>query len=53
MGLRLSEGINLNIKQNKKAYEFYKEKLKFISIKNNHLVCNNINLLDATLIDLL
>ncbi|MDE5651445.1 MAG: radical SAM family heme chaperone HemW, partial [Ureaplasma sp.] len=53
MGLRLESGINLNIERNKQAYLFFKEKLKNITIENNFLKANNIDLLDDILIDLI
>ncbi len=56
MGLRLTEGIDLKIKNNYLAYQCFKDNLnksKLIKIKNNHLICTNINLLDSLLVDLL
>ncbi len=54
MGLRLTDGINLN-SRNKKAYEFYKNQINksMIKIKNNKLILKNINLLDSLLINLI
>jgi oxygen-independent coproporphyrinogen-3 oxidase len=53
MGLRLKEGIDLSVPLNKKAYLHFKKQLKYTTIKNNRLLCNNINLLDNTLIELI
>jgi oxygen-independent coproporphyrinogen-3 oxidase len=53
MGLRLKEGLNLNDKIFKQAYLHYANKLKHIHIKNNHLVVDDINLLDNTLLELM
>lgn len=53
MGLRKINGIDLSIPINKQAYLFFKNKLKHVSIKNNHLLCNNIDLLDNTLIEII
>ena len=53
MGLRLNSGIDLNIEKNKKAYEMYEKKITNCQIKNNMLFCNNPNLLNDILINLL
>lgn len=54
MGLRKLEGIDLSIKRNKDAFEFYKEKLNtdLYIIKDNVLKCKNLNLLNSLLINL-
>lgn len=52
MGLRLLEGIDISIEPYKSAYNYYKDKLKFVHIKNKKLVCDNINLLNNSIIDL-
>lgn len=52
MGLRLKNGLNLNHKIYQNAYCHFKNKLKFIQIKNNHLSCKNLNLLNETLVNL-
>ncbi|GHU50779.1 hypothetical protein FACS189459_5290 [Bacilli bacterium] len=52
MGLRLLAGVDLSIKKYKDAYEYYKDKLLYTHINNNHLVCDNINLLDCTLVNI-
>lgn len=55
MGLRLIEGIDLRVEINKKAYEFYKEKINesLIIIENNYLKAKNIDLLNDILIDII
>ena len=53
MGLRLTSGININIEPYKSAYNFYKTKIKYCQIKNNYLSCNNIDILNDTLLELL
>ncbi|MDR1234917.1 MAG: radical SAM protein [Mycoplasmataceae bacterium] len=53
MGLRLKEGLNLNRKMHKDAYLFYKDKLEYVHITNNHLISDNLNLLDNTLQELI
>lgn len=53
MGLRLASGINLSIQKNLEAYLFFKDKLKNVSIKDNHLIANDIDLLDDILINLI
>jgi oxygen-independent coproporphyrinogen-3 oxidase len=53
MGLRLKKGINLKKKNNLLAYEYFKNKLKYVHVKNNHLIANNRNKLNDILIELL
>ncbi len=53
MGLRLNSGIDLSIEKNKKAYEMYQKKITNCQIKNNMLFCDNPNLLNDILINLL
>jgi hypothetical protein len=53
MGLRLQKGLDLNNPIYKKAYEYYRTKLKYVHIENHHLVVDNLNLLDNTLIELI
>lgn len=53
MGLRLKEGIDLSIKKNKDAFNFFKDKIKdSLCIKNNFLYAPNINLINNILIDI-
>lgn len=53
MGLRLVDGLNLDIEKYKNAFNFFKEKLTNCQVINNHLQANNIDLLDDVLINLL
>ncbi len=53
MGLRLESGIDLSINKNMEAYLFFKDKLKNVSIIDNYLKANNIDLLDDILINLI
>jgi hypothetical protein len=53
MGLRLKQGLDLNIDLYNKAYLFYKDKLKDIYIKDNILYAKDINLLFNCLEDLI
>lgn len=53
MGLRLSNGINVNIEPYKKAYEIFKSKLTNVTLKKGFLFCNNINLLNNTIINII
>lgn len=55
MGLRKIEGIDLSIEINNKAYEHFKEKINhsLITVKDNKLKANNVNLLNDILIDLI
>lgn len=56
MGLRLKEGLDLNIDKYKKAYEMFKKQIdesKLLKIKHNRLVCVNLNLLDEFLITII
>jgi oxygen-independent coproporphyrinogen-3 oxidase len=53
MGLRLAEGIDLSISKYKEAYLYYRDKLKYTRIENNHLICNNLNVIDNTLLELI
>ncbi|KEZ23892.1 radical SAM family heme chaperone HemW [Ureaplasma diversum] len=53
MGLRLVNGLDLNIDKFNNAYKMFKDKLKAVSItKNNHLVVDDINLLHNSILDL-
>lgn len=50
MGLRLIDGIDLNIKRNQLAYNYYKNSIKNdVIIKNSKLIVKEINLLNNTL----
>lgn len=53
MGLRLTDGMKL-VGKNKKAYEYFKDKLNksMLKIKNNRLVLKNVNLLHSLLVDI-
>jgi hypothetical protein len=53
MGLRLVKGLDLSKSQNFKAYNYYKADLHDIKVINNHLIANNINLLDDILVDII
>jgi oxygen-independent coproporphyrinogen-3 oxidase len=53
MGLRLQTGLCLSHRPYKAAYKYFKNKLKYVHIEDNHLVVDNLNLLDNTLIDLM
>lgn len=53
MGLRLFKGINVNIQPYKKAYEMFKSKLNNVTLKNGFLFCNNINLLNNSIINII
>ncbi|MDR1991178.1 MAG: radical SAM family heme chaperone HemW [Mycoplasmataceae bacterium] len=53
MGLRLKKGLDLSNPKYQKAFNFYKNKLTMVHIDHNHLVANNINLLDNILLELL
>lgn len=53
MGLRLKNGLDLKIKRNFLAYKYFENKLTNCTIKNNFLICNNIDLLDDLLINLI
>ncbi|MDE5599638.1 MAG: radical SAM family heme chaperone HemW [Ureaplasma sp.] len=52
MGLRKSQGIDLSIERNKKAFKMYKEKLMNYKIVNNHLIANDLDCLNDTIINL-
>lgn len=54
MGLRLTDGIDLNIQKNNKAFTYYKNKLNFslLKIENNKLKAKNIDLLHDILVDI-
>ncbi|MDC4182154.1 radical SAM family heme chaperone HemW [Mycoplasma bradburyae] len=52
MGLRLKDGIDITKEPFKTAYEKYKDKLKYVSIKNNYLKADNIDLLNVSIIDI-
>jgi oxygen-independent coproporphyrinogen-3 oxidase len=54
MGLRLKEGLDLNNKTYKSAYDFFGDKIKkYTMIKNNHLSAKNINLIDNILLEII
>lgn len=54
MGLRLSDGLDLNQDIYYQAFDFYKDKLINYTIDdNNHLKANNIDLLDDILVELI
>lgn len=55
MGLRLTSGIDLSIKDNLLAYHFFKKLIphNLVSIKNHHLIAKNINQIDNILIELI
>lgn len=53
MGLRLSEGLDLNQEEYQKAYLYFQTKLKDSIIENNHLKAKNIDLLDDILLALM
>ena len=54
MGLRLSDGLDLNQDVYYQAFAFYKDKLINYTIDaNNHLKANNIDLLDDILVKLI
>lgn len=54
MGLRKIKGIDLSIKKNMEAFNYYKNKLNkdLYIIDKNHLKCININLLNSLLVGL-
>ncbi|MDE6429138.1 MAG: radical SAM protein, partial [Malacoplasma sp.] len=55
LGLRKTEGINLNIKRNHQAFNYLKNKLNknLLVIENNHIKAKNIDLLNEILIDII
>ena len=53
MGLRLSNGLDLNNEKYKKAFLHFKDKLENYEIKNNKLKIKNIDLLNDTLIKII
>lgn len=55
MGLRKTNGIDLSIKQNKDAYNYFKNRLNhnLIEIKDNHLKAKNFDLLNDILLDII
>ncbi|MBR4486319.1 hypothetical protein IKS57_03025 [bacterium] len=54
MGLRTKFGLNLNIKRNYLAYQFFYEKIKDdVYIKNNNLIIKDINYLDDCLLKII
>lgn len=53
MGLRLISGINITIEPYKSAYNYYKDKLRYVVVKNDMLKCVNVNLLNNTLINII
>jgi oxygen-independent coproporphyrinogen-3 oxidase len=53
MGLRLVNGINISKEPYRTAYSTYKDKLKYVAVKNNMLYAKNINLLNESIIDCL
>lgn len=52
MGLRKKQGINLSIERNKIAFEMYKDKLTNYKIINNHLIVDNLDCLNDSIINL-
>ncbi len=53
MGLRLVEGINLNIKRNLEAFETYRDDIVYCFIRDKHLRCKNLNILHETLVNII
>ena len=53
MGLRLKNGINITQSPYKEAYDYFKDRLINCCIENNYLKCNNIDLLNDTLLELM
>lgn len=53
MGLRLTNGLDLNINKYYNAFMYYKNKLDDYSIENNKLKINNIDLLNDILIKII
>lgn len=55
MALRTKYGLNLNIKEHKEIYDFYKDKLnkKLLLINKKNIKCKNFNLLNTILLDLI
>ncbi len=53
MGLRLVEGIEITKNQrNSEAYKTYFDDIVHCYIRNNHLICSNLNLLHDTLLNI-
>jgi hypothetical protein len=52
MGLRLRDGLDLSQDLYHRAYIYYKDKLIHTHISKGHLMIDNLNLLDDTLIKL-
>jgi hypothetical protein len=52
MGLRLKKGLNLKNNIYKKAYEYFKDRLKYVEIKSNRLIAKNLNLLNDCLVEI-
>ena len=55
MALRTKYGLNLNNKDHKETYDFYKDKLnkKLLLINKKNIKCKNFNLLNTILLDLI
>ncbi|MBQ3621635.1 hypothetical protein II941_02395 [bacterium] len=54
MGLRTKFGLDLNIKINLDAYQYFYDELKnYTHIENSHLVINKIDFLDDCLIQII
>lgn len=55
MGLRKTNGVNLNIKRNYQAFNYLKNKLNknLLIIENNHIKAKNIDLLNDILLDII
>jgi oxygen-independent coproporphyrinogen-3 oxidase len=53
MGLRLKEGLDLKNDIYKKAYLYFKNKLKYVKVKNNYLLAKNLNTIDNILLEII
>ena len=54
MGLRTKFGLDLSIKNNADAYQYYYAALKnYTHLENNHLIINQIDFLDDCLIQII
>jgi len=49
LGLRLLKGINLKNKTNMSAYKYYKNRLRNVFVKNNRLICKDVNILNYSI----
>jgi len=49
LGLRLTQGIDLKNKVNLAAYNYYKNKLRNVFVKNNKLLCKDVNILNYSI----